>query len=77
MNHIIDVLNEEIEAANPNGSTDYKSGFNDGAYTLWRYLFEPTSIPPETRQKVEASIRNQQINGFTVTEIMNHEPDKK
>jgi hypothetical protein len=57
---IIEVLKQEVEELNPNGSTDYKSGFNDGAYTLWRYLFEPTSIPPETRQKVEAKIREAQ-----------------
>jgi hypothetical protein len=55
-NFIIEVLKAEIEELNPNGNSDYKSGFNDGAYALWRYIFEPTSIPPETRSKVEAKI---------------------
>jgi hypothetical protein len=55
-NLIIEVLKRENENLNPNNS-DYNSGFNDGAYTLWRYLFEPTSIPSETRQKVEEQIR--------------------
>lgn len=60
MNHIIETLKQDVENVNPDNH-DYKSGFNDGAYTLWRYLFEPTSIPPEIRQAVEKSIRDAQI----------------
>jgi hypothetical protein len=69
MNHIIEALKRGIERLNPDGSQDYKSGFNDGAYILWRYLFEPTSVPPEIRQDAENSIRQAQKTGFTITEV--------
>lgn len=55
MNPIIEILKMECKELNQNNS-DYNSGFNDGAYTLWRYLFEPNLVPGETRRKIEQRI---------------------
>jgi hypothetical protein len=54
----IDAIISALKTGISSGSTDYHSGFNDGAYTLYRYLFEPNSIPPEFFEKAKEILAN-------------------
>lgn len=38
------------------GSDDFMSGVSEGMYTLWRFLYDPKTIPPEAIKEMEKDI---------------------